>query len=159
MSAKPEARLSHYVNEMLKRVLCEPCWFTAIDCSGPMKSDNPHAGAMWMASRKYLGVKPSHLDWYLFQPNKNVIDNTTWYGPLGLYMQIELKVGKNKPSANQLATVEALRRQGIQSTICWSLPEVFTAINCCGFRLEANAEYVLKELMERYAAACREAER
>lgn len=119
---------------------------------------------MWAAGRKYLGVKPSHLDWYVFQHQKHTEQDHNgrplgWYGPLGLYAQFELKVGKNKPTLGQLQTIEALRKQGMQSAVCWTLNDVFMFLNTMGFRFDRNTSYVLKELNERYAAACREAEK
>jgi hypothetical protein len=170
MKARPEERLSHWVDQLLERTLSRPCWFTAVD-TGTILTKKPDETEEQVRIRRYnrenmrkwMGIKPHHLDWYVFQHQHQIsfghVVDAHHYGPYGLWAQFELKVGKNKPSLGQLQTIEALRKQGMQATVCWSLPEVFTFLNTMGFRLEANAEYVLKELMERYAAACREAER
>lgn len=165
MAKKPEHVFSHYVNELFERVLCPPVWFTAVETGTWIEGETPQRRFAAEAARRYQGIKPHALDWYVFQLEKNVVEPVlgrihdtappgclTWFGPNGRYMQIELKVGKNKPTPGQIDTINHLTKLGIQSDVCRSLADVFCAVNTAGFRLTENATYVLRELEARYAA-------
>lgn len=150
---------------MFDRILLKPCWHTAVETGTVIVRREGDSEASMQRSRfarenarKYQGIKPSHLDFYVFQPlpMKRTHDGPEQMGPAGLYVQIELKIG-TKESANQTATRNALAREGIQSATCRTLQEVHDFIKGLGFRLHPNSSGILFELQQHYEAACRAA--
>ena len=92
---KPEARLSIAVDRLLKRTLLEPCYTTAQhDADEGGRNENQRA------RDKNRGVQPGGLDWDVVQ------------GPNGLARKLELKRGKNGPSANQIVSLRKLTECG-----------------------------------------------
>src|ERR1700742_2215972 len=94
---QPEHRLSHWVSILIARCVQEPCWFSAIDHSGRAIGGSPQSQMAWRHRQKWMGITPSHLDWYIYQ-------STT-----GKYAQFELKIGSNKPDLGQITTMQLLR--------------------------------------------------
>lgn len=140
---QPEHRLSHFVDALLDRILVEPCWYSAVDHGAtPMgKTDDEQRQAnMIRAQRmKARGVKPAHLDWFVFQN--------------GIYAQFELKHGKGKPSDGQLDTMRLLADRGIPTGCAWTLAQFFDLLLSAGFKLHANARNILTEIEARHGAA------
>src|SRR3954451_23595790 len=62
-----EHRLSHYVDKLLDRILLEPCWYTAVDHSGRAIGGSVQAQMNWRQHQKWMGIKPSQLDWNIEQ--------------------------------------------------------------------------------------------
>jgi hypothetical protein len=139
-----EHRLSHWAGELIERIMLEPYWATAVDTGTMMVSPDPHARMIWESRRRFMGIKPHHLDWYVYQ-------NPT-------FVQIELKHGYNQPSEGQRTTMRLLNERGIQTDVCWSIPQFYGALLNAGFRLHANAQNIMFEIDERYKAAERAAE-
>jgi hypothetical protein len=140
---QPEWRLSHYVDALLDRILLEPCWYSAVDHgAAPMgKTDDQQRQAnMVRAQRmKARGVKPAHLDWFVYQS--------------GIYAQFELKHGNGKPHDGQLTTMRLLQERGIPTGCAWNLTQFYDLLVAAGFQLHANARNILTEIEARHAAA------
>lgn len=134
-----EHRLSHWVDTFLERVMVEPCWFTAVDTGTIMVNASPQARMNWQAKRKAMGIKPHHLDWYVYQRP--------------LFAQFELKVGTNDATPGQAATRIALARHAIPTEVCWSVPQVHAFLVKAGFRLHENALNIALEIHERVGAS------
>ena len=145
MPDHPEHRLSHYVDTLLDRIVLEPCWFSAVDTGTVMVNSTPTARMRWEQRRRAMGIKPHHLDWYVYQAP--------------LFGQIELKFGSNKPSAGQQDTMAALARQNIAHGCAWSVLDVYRWLRDSGYRLHANAENIAHEIEARWRAAQDGAER
>lgn len=105
-----------------------------------MISKSPYARLSWENHRRFMGIKPHHLDWYVYQKP--------------IFMQIELKVGYNQLSDGQRTTMRLLNDRGIQSDVCWTIEQFYSALLNAGFRLHGNAQNIMTEVAERYAAAC-----
>lgn len=140
----PEWRLSHYVDALLDRVLTEPCWYSAVDHgAAPSKDKSKEARRqenMVRAQRmKARGVKPSHLDWFIYQRP--------------IYAQIELKIGNNDPDARQEDTMRLLAERDIPTGCAKTLRQFYNLLVEAGFVLHANAANILVEIEARHAAA------
>lgn len=70
------------------------------------------------ARLKRKGVKSGVLDCLIFTPNKN-------YSGLA----IELKVGKNKPTENQIKWMEKLQKCNWKTEVCYSIDEVIKVVS------------------------------
>jgi hypothetical protein len=138
--------LSHWVNSFLDRVMLGKCWFTAVETGTIMLTKTPEARMAEAARRKARGIKPNHLDWY------------AWQRETGIYVQIELKVGDNKPTPGQEATMAALDRNHIPNAVCRTVPEVYEFMVGAGFRLHGNAANIAQECHQQYLAKRREAQ-
>ena len=77
-----------------------------------------HAKPQYMVKRKRLGVKSGVPDVCILEPNKD------YYG-----LFIELKVGYNKPSENQLNWLSKLNHRNFMTVVCYSLDEVKDIVN------------------------------
>ena len=135
----PEHRLSHYVDEMLQRIMVEPCWYTAQDHSGRAIHGSAQAQMNWRAKQKWYGVKPAQLDWRMYQ--------------YPLYTEFELKDGKKPPSDGQAVTMRKLKERKIPTACLGDIRSVFEFIRDSGFILHGNAENLCTETVERWAAA------
>lgn len=142
---QPEHRLSHFVDALLDRIMVEPCWYSAVDHgAAPMgkTTDEQKQARMVRAQRmKARGIKPSHLDWFVYQ-------KTT-----GIYAQFELKVGYNTPDTGQETTIRLLTDRGIPTGYARSLAQFYDLLVRAGFVLHANARNILTEIEARHAAA------
>lgn len=134
-----EHRLSHWFGHLLERILLEPCWFTAQDHSGAAIGNSPQKQMNWRAKQKWYGVKPSQLDWRIYQSP--------------VYAEIELKYGDGRLETGQETTIRLLTERGIPTGVCWTLEQGYQAVRAAGFRLHANAGNILLEVIERHAAA------
>jgi hypothetical protein len=137
--------LSHWVDKFLDRALIPPCWFTAVETGTIMLTKTPEARMAEAARRKARGIKPNHLDWYV------------WQRETGIYAQWELKVGDNKPTRGQADTIAALERNSIPTAVCYTVPEVHDFLVAAGFRLHGNAANIAAELHEKFLADRRKA--
>lgn len=138
---QPEHRLSHHCCALLERILVGDCHFTAVDTGTQMVSKSPQARMNWENHRKWMGIKPHHLDIYIHQRST------------GIYTQIELKVGGNHLTTGQEDTVGLLVRKGYRPGVAWTIRQFFDAIAYAGFELHGNAENIVREIEQRYAAA------
>jgi hypothetical protein len=138
--------LSHWVNSFLDRVMLGKCWYTAVETGTIMLTKTPEARMAEAARRKARGIKPNHLDWYV------------WQRETGIYAQIELKVGTNAATPGQEATMAALARNDIPHAICHSVHEVHEFMVIAGFRLHGNADNIAAECHQQYLAKRREAQ-
>ena len=138
---QPEHRLSHYVCEYLDRVLVGDCWFTAVDTGTYMVKSTPQARFAFENHRRFMGIKPNHLDIYIYQRDT------------GIFGQFELKVGSNKPTDGQETTMKMLRQRGIPTGCAWAVPEFHALMLDAGFRMHGNAQNIMREVAERHAAA------
>jgi len=139
-----EHRLSHFCDKLIERIVLEPYWATAVDTGTVLFSKNPYARIMWENHRRWMGIKPHHLDWYIYQ------------NPI--FVQIELKHGYNQLSPGQRTTIRLLEERGIQADVCWTIPQFYSTLLNAGFRLHGNAQNIMFEIDERYQAAERKAE-
>lgn len=92
-----------------------------LDLLGWLWWHTPNGGkrsAREAARLKAMGVKAGVPDVLIFERT-----NT------GFGCAIELKIKPNKPTVEQLATMEALRGRGWQATVCHSMDEVMMTIN------------------------------
>jgi hypothetical protein len=138
-----EHRLSHWVDQLLDRILLEPCWYTAQDHSGAAIGGSEQAQMNWRQKQKWMGVKPSQLDWRIYQSP--------------VYAEIELKYGRGGPTNGQEVTMQKLLDRGIPTGCCWTIADFYRALKVAGFRLHANADNIVIEIIERHAAAERAA--
>lgn len=140
-----EHRFSHYACELLERILLEDCWFTAVDTGTQMTKKTAQARFAWEAHRRWMGIKPSHLDLYVYQRQT------------GIYAQYELKVGSNKLTTGQETTRRLLADRGIPTGCCWNIMDLYGVILRAKFNLHGNAANIAVEVDERHLAAEREA--
>jgi hypothetical protein len=148
-----EHRFSHYVSKLLDRILLEPCWYTAVDHSGRAIGGSVQAQMNWRQHQKWMGIKPSQLDWEIVQ---QAIDIPT-PEPLWRIAKIELKYGSNTPDNGQETTIRLLTDRQIVTGCCWNIPQFYEALKTARFRLHGNAENIVCEIIEKHAAAEREA--
>ena len=141
-----EHRFSHYVNAYFERVLVGDCWFTAVETGVYMKGATDEARMRAETLRKARGIKPAHLDWYVYQRET------------GIFGQLELKVGKNRPNAGQEVTIRLLEERKIPAGCAWTIPQVHDWAVDSGFKLHGNAKNIVRELHQRHLAADLEAE-
>jgi hypothetical protein len=143
MVDQPEHRLSHFVDALLDRVLVEPCWYSAVDHGaapmGGTKEEQKNARMVRAQRMKARGIKPSHLDWFVYQR--------------GIYAQFELKIGKNDPDDGQETTMRLLRERDIPTGCAKTLRQFYDLLVGAGFALHPNAANILVEIEARYAAA------
>ncbi len=140
---QPEYCLSHFVDALLDRIMVEPCWYSAVDHGaapmGKSKDDQKRANMVRAQRMKARGVKPSHLDWFVYQR--------------GIYAQFELKVRYNKPDLGQETTMRLLRERDIPTGCAKTLRQFYELLVEAGFQLHPNAENILSEIEARHAAA------
>lgn len=143
MVDQPEHRLSHFVDSLLDRVMVEPCWYSAVDHGaapmGGTKEEQKTARMVRAQRMKARGIKPSHLDWFVYQR--------------GIYAQFELKFGSNTPDDGQETTMRLLRERDIPTGCANTLRQFYGLLVDAGFALHANAENILAEIEVRYAVA------
>ena len=134
-----EHRLSHYESKLLDRILLEPCWYTAVDHSGRAIGGSVQAQMNWRQHQKWMGIKPSQLDWNIEQMAIDIPSNV----PLWRIAKIELKYGDNRPDHGQETTMRLLADRQIFTGCCWNIAEFFAALKTAGFQLHANAENIV----------------
>jgi len=136
-----EHRFQHWCCEYLDRALLTdvPVWFTSIESGSYMQDATKEQRFAWEGHRKYRGIKPCHLDLYVYQKP--------------LFAQFELKVGTNKLTSGQRVTIRLLRDRDIPTGCAYTLREFHSLLVASGFRLHGNAENILKEVELRLAAA------
>lgn len=138
---RPEARLSIAVDRLLSRCLLPPCYATAQHDADEGLRTNPQR-----ARDRNRGVQPGQLDWDVVQ------------GPHGLARKLELKRGYNKPSDNQIVSIQKLIDCGAPPVVAWDLRQVLAGLQGQGFRFSENVRTVLVEIEAHLAAWDREAE-
>jgi hypothetical protein len=144
---QPEHRLSHWCIELCDRIVMtdQPSWWTAIDHSVKMSKDTPQAKMNFENHRKFMGIRPHHLDLYIYQ--------YPWFA------QIELKFAATRAAAEkalttgQQDTMGALDRARVPNGYAWSVRSFYEVLCRLGFRLHANADNIVREIEVRYAAA------
>lgn len=145
---QPEHRLSHWlVEELFERIILTdvPAWWTAVDHSVKMTNQSAEAKFNFENHRKWMGVRPHHLDTYVYQ--------------YPLYAQIELKFANTRDAAEkalttgQRDTMAVLNRRGVSNGFAWSIRSCYDELRRIGFRLHGNAENIVREIEHRYAAA------
>lgn len=131
------------MDALLDRILVEPCWYSAVDHGaapmGGTKDEQKQARMIRAQRMKARGIKPSHLDWFIYQR--------------GIYAQFELKYGSNKPDDGQEATMRLLREREIPTGCAKTVRQFYDLLVDAGFALHPNAENILVEIEARYAAA------
>lgn len=125
----PEHRLSHWVEHLFERIIVEPSWFTAVDTGTQTVLKTDAARFAWENHRKFQGIKPAHLDWYLYGCTSRV------------YTQFELKYGKPEPSVGQETTIRLLTERGIPTGTFNTIIDVFRHVRDAGLQLHGNAEH------------------
>lgn len=147
---QPEHRLSHWVKEMLERILVEPCWFTAQDeaakAIGDTSKERAQSRMNWAQKREWYGVKPSQLDWRIIQLEPCI------------YAEIELKVGYRRPTEGQATTIRLMKEKGIYADWTSTIEGFYNHLVRAGFRLHENKQNILMEIQHRYDAAQDEAD-
>lgn len=136
---QPEWRLSHYVNSLLEKIILEPCWLTAVDTGTQMVHKTQEARFAAEARRKARGIRPAHLDWYVYQ--------------FPIFSQFELKYGHTKPDPNQETTIELLTKRDIPTGTYCTVLQVYEHVKRAGFKLHGNAENIAHEIELRWRAA------
>lgn len=139
-----EHALSHWVDRYLDRAIVGPCWYTAVETGTWMVGGSREARMNAENKRRARGIKPCHLDWYL------------WQKTTGQFTQFELKVEGRPTRLGQEQTIEALRRNHIPTTVCETVPQVHAFLYTAGFALHGNARNIADELHERHLAQRRE---
>ena len=150
---RPEHRFSHWVDVLMDRILLPPCYYTAVDTGtqvfkgkkGSKEAEN--ARFAWENHRRYMGIKPYHLDWYGWQGFENAPPGH------GIYTQFELKYGKNDTNDGQDQTLDVLRRNNIPTGVYRTIVDVFAHMRDAGFRLHGNAASIAHEVELRWRAA------
>jgi hypothetical protein len=139
-----EHRLSHYVDKLLDRILAEPCWYTAIDTAAKSIDGDKTKAMVWAQRRKAMGIKPSHLDWYVYQCPR--------------FAQIELKAVAGQQEAykalrpGQRDTMRMLGKQQIPCVAAWSIRSVYEFLRDSGFQLCPTAETIVQIIEAEYHA-------
>lgn len=133
--------LSRWVSEWVARAVLEPFWATAIDHSGAAIASDERAQMVWRQRQKAMGIRPSHLEWHIYQSST------------GLFAQIELKTPGNVPTSGQEITMRLLRERNIPSGVCWSVRDFYDLVRSAGFRLHPDAEAITAEIEAKRAAA------
>lgn len=141
MRNQAEHRFSFYAAQLIERVVAEPMWTTAVDHSGAAIGQSVQAQMAWNQRRKAMGIRPHHLDHYVYQRDS------------GIYCQIELKVGQNQPTDGQLTTIRLLRERHIPADCCWTILEVYDALKRAGFHLHHDAPAIAQEIADKHAAS------
>ena len=136
---QPEHRLSAHVGALLDRIIEQPAWYTAVETGTVMVNKSPQARMNAEAKRRKRGIKPFHLDWYVYQRPT--------------FAQFELKVGYNKTTDGQDTTIRLLHERNISAGVCRSVLDVWVFLSAAGFKLHANAENIAREIQERWHAA------
>ena len=138
---QPEHRLSSFVDSLLDRIVVvdAPAWWTAVDTGTIMVIKSREARMNWEQKRRARGIKPAHLDWYLYQEPR--------------YTQFELKYGDKDASPGQDGTMTGLQRVGIPTAVCNSVLSVYEHLKRAGFRLHGNAHNIAIEIEARWRAA------
>lgn len=144
---QPEHRFSHWCLELMDRIILtdQPSWWTAVDHSVKMTNQTPEAKMNYENHRKYMGVRPHHLDLYVYQ--------------YPLFSQIELKFADTHAAAEkalttgQRDTIAVLTRRGVPNGYAWTIRSFYEVLCRIGYRLHANAENIVREIEHRYAAA------
>jgi len=136
---QPEWRLSHYVNSLLEKIITEPAWFTAVDTGTQMVHKTQEARFAAEARRKARGIKPAHLDWYVYQ--------------FPIFSQFELKYGHTNPEPNQETTIDLLTKRDIPTGTYCTVLQVYEHMKRAGFKLHGNAENIAHEIELRWRAA------
>lgn len=139
-----EHGLSHWVDRFLDRVMIGPCWYTAVETGTWMPGATREARMNAENKRRARGIKPCHLDWYL------------WQKSTGQFTQFELKVEGRPTRPGQDQTIEALQRNLIPTTVCETVPQVCEFLRDAGFVMHGGARLIAAELHERYLAKRRE---
>lgn len=142
---QPEHALSHWVAALLDRVMTGPGWWTAVETGTWMVNQSREARMNAENKRRARGIKPYHLDWYVYQKNT------------GVYVQFELKVDHRPTRPGQDDTITALTRNKIPTGVFETVPEVCRFLIEAGFEVHGNAAGIAVELHERYLAARRKA--
>lgn len=143
----PEHRLQHWVIEMLDRIILTdvPHHWTGIDHSVKMTNQSDQAKMNFENHRKFMGIKPHHLDTYVYQAP--------------IFAQIELKFAASEDAARkalttgQMDTMVVLERQKCPHGFAWSIRSYYDVLRRIGFRLHGNAENIVAEIEARHAAA------
>ena len=86
----------------------------------PNAGKRSYGAAKWM---KAEGLRAGIPDIFLAHP---VTDYSTDYDICGLF--IEMKIGKNKPTAEQEWWIEALNEEGYRAEVCYSADEAIRTI-------------------------------
>lgn len=102
---------------------------------------------VWAQRRRAMGIRPAHLDWYV------------WQQETGVYTQFELKVKGGSLTDGQRATMALLQERGIPTACCWSIGDVLVHLQTAGFRLVENAAAIAAEIEAKHQARERTAQR
>lgn len=144
---QPEHRLSHWCLELCDRIVLtdEPSWWTAIDHSVKMSNDNPQAKMNFENHRKFMGIKPHHLDIYIYQ--------YPWFAQIELKFAASQSAAEKALTQGQRDTITALTRRRVPNGYAWSIRSFYEVLCRIGLRLHGNAENIVREIEVRYAAA------
>jgi hypothetical protein len=122
---KPEDRLKIATLRFLERALVPPFYVVSIhDSDGGGRSD------LQRIRDANKGIRSGQLDMDVVQ------------GPHGLARKLELKRGKNKPTAHQQKTIAELTKCGAAPVVAWSLSDVLDGLEAVGFRFLPNTETI-----------------
>jgi len=138
---QPEHRLSHHVRELIDRIVTEPHIATAVDTGTYMHDASKAQRFAREEHRKWMGIVPHHLDWYIYGCTSHV------------YTQFELKYERNPASDGQVGMLEKLRKRGIPTGVFRTVIEVYHHLVLAGLHLHGNAENIAREIEARWRAA------
>lgn len=96
---------------------------------------------VWRQRQKAMGIRPSHLDWYIYQRDT------------GIFAQIELKAPGNVPTPGQETTMRLLRERNIPAGCCWSIRDFYDVVRSAGFKLHPDVDAITAEIEAKHAAA------
>ena len=144
---RPEHRFSHWVDVLMDRILLPCCYYTAVDTGTQVFKGTDAARFAWENHRRFMGIRPHHLDFYGWQGFENAPPGH------GIYTQFELKYGKNDTNDGQDQTLDVLRRNNIPTGVYRTIVDVFAHMRDAGFRLHGNAASIAHEVELRWRAA------
>lgn len=140
----PEWRLSSFIfgrNGLVERILAEPGWFSAVETGTWLKGATDNARMMHEERRKKRGIKPSHLDGYIYGRES------------GVMVHVELKYGDGDLTQGERDTMTALTAQGIPNDCCWTVLEVYRFLCTTPLRIHGNGANIAAECEARWRAA------
>ncbi len=140
----PEHRLSSHIfgrNGLVERIVIERGWHTAVETGTRLHNATEQQRFAVEERRKKRGIKPSHLDGYVYGRES------------GEMVHIELKYGDGRLTTGEESTMAALNVQGIANVCCWTVLEVYAFLKTTRLRLHGNADNIAVEIEARWRAA------
>lgn len=129
---KGEHVLQIACKQWLSEALPPAVMWTAVDKALPMSGADRHRAMMIMARLKARGVKNGVLDFHFW-----------WHG---IYLAVELKVGKNTPTDDEDDWITGLRREGFRAEVAWSAAQLEHWLRDAGFPVRTSSKGIDERL-------------